>query len=143
MSTKGLNRAEESANLPKKESSQAELLLQKWRKGLTPALPRWRELSWHVQFWSVNGKEEVDDDHDDDGDDDGKVWDVGAEDGGKEALAFEAFEGGGNEVGPDEQQATHEKDIGHVVATWGQSWFAYFLCTSKKEDVETLKKTSE
>ena len=87
----------------------------------TSALPRWREFPWHVQLWSLHGKKEVNDDHDDDGDDDGKVWDVGAEDGGKEALALEAFEGGGNEVGPNEQQATHEEDIGQVAATWGRS----------------------
>ena len=117
MSTKGLNQGEESANLPKRESSQAELLLQKWRKVLTPALPCWRELPWHVQLWSLHGKKEVDDDHDDDGDDDGKVRDVRPEDGGKEALALEAFEGGGDEVGSDEQQAAHEKDIGQVAAT--------------------------
>ena len=118
MSTKGLNRVEESANLTTiKSPHRLLLLLQKWQKGLTPALPCWRKLPWHVQLWSLHGKKEVDDDHDDDGDDDGKVRDVRAEDGGEESLALEAFEGGGDEVGPDEQQAAHEKDIGQVAAT--------------------------
>ena len=88
-------------------------------KSLTPARPGWRELPWHIQFWSLHGKKKVDHDHNDDGDDDGKVGDVRAEDGGEEALALEAFEGGGDEVGADEEEAAHEKDIGQVAATCG------------------------
>lgn len=87
------------------------------QKGLTSARPCGREFPRHIQFWSLHGKKKVDDDHDDNGDDDGKVGDIGAEDSGQEALALEAFEGGGNEVGPDEEQAAHEKYIGQVAAT--------------------------
>ena len=88
---------------------------------LTSPLPGWRKLPWNIQLWSLHSKIEVNDDHKDDGDDDGKVWDVRSDDGGKEALTLEAFEGVGDEVGPDEEQAAHEKYIGHVPATWGRS----------------------